>query len=147
MAHCRKKRIFSFWGYCYFNLRGGLGVRGGEGCIWNIKSSIEISPSVSTLETASQRKRHLSSEVGARIPSTFSHSFFLRTWYRTWRTSSLPFFANFVSLVFPREGGRKGSVARRGDEGWSCGRAPILRQILRVLEWDCYQIWCSMWIE
>jgi hypothetical protein len=26
-----KKRIFSFLGYCYFNLRGGLGVPGGEG--------------------------------------------------------------------------------------------------------------------
>ncbi len=31
MAPCRKKIIFSFLGYCYFNLRGGLGVRGGEG--------------------------------------------------------------------------------------------------------------------
>ncbi len=52
----------------------GCGV--GRGGIWNIKSSIGNSPSVSTLETASRSKRHLSSEVGARIPSTFSHSFF-----------------------------------------------------------------------
>jgi hypothetical protein len=26
-----KKGIFPFLRYCYFNLRGGLGVRGGEG--------------------------------------------------------------------------------------------------------------------
>ncbi len=51
-------------------------MRGREGYIWNIKSSIENSPSVSTLETTSRSKRHLSSEVGARIPMTFSHSFF-----------------------------------------------------------------------
>ncbi len=77
VALCTKKRIFTFLGYCYFNLRGGL--RGGEGGIWNIKSSIEKSPPVSTLETASRIKRHLSSKVGARIPIAFPHSFFWRT--------------------------------------------------------------------
>jgi hypothetical protein len=93
-------------------LRGGLGVRGGEGGIWNIKSSIGNSPSVSTLETANQSKRHLSSEVGARIPSTFSHSFFCERDIELWELR-LPGLS-----AGGREERKRSKARRRGIELW-----------------------------